>query len=160
MGLSSTLSGNNATITVLDPRVWHVRVQRKAEFLWLERREYGCRVDNIHGSFEINKCNFTQIIKNILNLLCSSGYDIKMVQAIVPVLKEHTVFRSIWKNKQCIMINLFKKVIIGERRWGKRESHWRGRKTNIYWNGTLCHLHKCMLNKFVEWKIIKHRKAN
>lgn len=92
MGLSSTLSGDNATITILDPRVGHIHVQMKAGFLWLERREYGCWVDNIYGSFEINKCNFIQIVKNILNLLCSSGYDIKVGQAIVPVLKEHMVF--------------------------------------------------------------------
>lgn len=92
MGLSATLTGNNVTLTVLDPRVGHICVQTKAGFLWLERREYGCCVKNIYGSFDINKCDFIQIIKNVLNLLCSSGHDVKVRQAGVPVLKEHTVF--------------------------------------------------------------------
>lgn len=92
MGLSATLTGNNATIAVLDPRVGHICVQTKAGFLWLERREYGCYVENIYGSFDINKCDFIQIIKNVLNLLCSSGHDVKVRQAGVSVLKDHTVF--------------------------------------------------------------------
>lgn len=54
------------------------------------------------------KSNFIQINKNILNLFCSSGLNIKMRQAIVPVLKEPTVFCCIQKNKklELIVINL------------------------------------------------------